>query len=73
MGVRNFYKRSRKMRQTIDKLAAEVSDHRPISHKSAIAPGYARTLSDMFAAGVPLVEALGIRRGATGTSCLKTQ
>ena len=37
----------------------------PILHKAAIAR-YARTLSTMFAAGVPLVEAMKSVAGATG-------
>jgi type IV pilus assembly protein PilC len=62
---RYFYKRSRKMRQTIDKLALKFPIIGPILNKSAIAR-YARTLSTMFAAGVPLVEALESVAGATG-------
>jgi type IV pilus assembly protein PilC len=60
-----FHKRSRKMRQTIDKLALKFPIIGPILNKSAIAR-YARTLSTMFAAGVPLVEALESVAGATG-------
>jgi len=60
-----FHKRSRKMRQTIDKLALKFPVIGPILNKSAIAR-YARTLSTMFAAGVPLVEALESVAGATG-------
>ncbi|HWM68587.1 MAG TPA: type II secretion system F family protein, partial [Steroidobacteraceae bacterium] len=60
-----FHKRSRKMRQTIDKMALKFPIIGPILNKSAIAR-YARTLSTMFAAGVPLVEALESVAGATG-------
>src|SRR3569833_120361 len=60
-----FHKRSRKMRQTIDKLALKFPVIGPILNKSAIAR-YARTLSTMFAACVPLVEALESVAGATG-------
>jgi len=60
-----FYKRSRKMRQTIDKFSLKFPVIGPILNKSAIAR-YARTLSTMFAAGVPLVEALESVAGATG-------
>ena len=60
-----FYKRSRKMRQTIDKMSLKFPIIGPILNKSAIAR-YARTLSTMFAAGVPLVEALESVAGATG-------
>src|SRR5215469_4638688 len=59
-----FYKRSRKMRQTIDKLSLKFPVIGPILNKSAVAR-YARTLSTMFAAGVPLVEALESVAGAT--------
>jgi len=61
----HFYKRSRKMRETLDKMALKVPIIGPILNKSAIAR-YARTLSTMFAAGVPLVEALESVAGATG-------
>ncbi|MBS0422510.1 MAG: type II secretion system F family protein [Proteobacteria bacterium] len=60
-----FHKRSRKMRQTIDKAMLKFPIIGPILNKSAIAR-YARTLSTMFAAGVPLVEALESVAGATG-------
>jgi type IV pilus assembly protein PilC len=60
-----FYKRSRRMRQTLDKYSLKFPVIGPILNKSAIAR-YARTLSTMFAAGVPLVEALESVAGATG-------
>jgi type IV pilus assembly protein PilC len=60
-----FHKRSRKMRQVIDKAALKFPIIGPILNKSAIAR-YARTLATMFAAGVPLVEALESVAGATG-------
>jgi type IV pilus assembly protein PilC len=60
-----FHKRSRKMRQTLDKIMLKFPIIGPILNKSAIAR-YARTLSTMFAAGVPLVEALDSVAGATG-------
>jgi type IV pilus assembly protein PilC len=60
-----FYKRSRKMRQSIDRMMLKFPIIGPILNKSAIAR-YARTLSTMFAAGVPLVEALESVAGATG-------
>ena len=60
-----FHKRSRKMRQTLDRMALKFPIIGPILNKSAIAR-YARTLSTMFAAGVPLVEALDSVAGATG-------
>ena len=60
-----FKKRSKKMREVIDRISLKVPIIGPILNKSAIAR-YARTLSTMFAAGVPLVEALDSVAGATG-------
>ncbi len=60
-----FKKRSRKMRETIDRLSLKAPIVGPILTKAAIAR-YARTLSTMFAAGVPLVEALESVAGAAG-------
>jgi type IV pilus assembly protein PilC len=60
-----FKKRSRKMRQTIDRMMLKAPVIGPIMVKAAIAR-YSRTLSTMFAAGVPLVEALTSVAGATG-------
>jgi len=60
-----FYKRSRPLRQFIDKLSLQIPVIGPILRKSAIAR-YARTLATMFGAGVPLVEAMKSVAGATG-------
>jgi type IV pilus assembly protein PilC len=60
-----FQKRSRKMREFLDRAMLKFPIIGPILNKSAIAR-YARTLSTMFAAGVPLVEALESVAGATG-------
>src|SRR3984957_19705200 len=60
-----FYKRSRKMRQFLDRASLKMPIIGPILNKAAIAR-YARTLSTMFAAGVPLVEALESVAGACG-------
>jgi type IV pilus assembly protein PilC len=60
-----FKKRSRKMREFLDRLSLKLPIIGPILNKAAIAR-YARTLSTMFAAGVPLVEALESVAGATG-------
>jgi type IV pilus assembly protein PilC len=60
-----FRKRSKKMRETLDRMMLKFPIIGPILNKSAIAR-YARTLSTMFAAGVPLVEALESVAGATG-------
>jgi type IV pilus assembly protein PilC len=60
-----FHKRSRKMRETVDRAMLKFPIIGPILVKAAIAR-YARTLSTTFAAGVPLVEALHSVAGATG-------
>jgi type IV pilus assembly protein PilC len=60
-----FYKRSRPMRQFIDKMSLGIPVIGPILRKAAIAR-YARTLATMFGAGVPLVEAMKSVAGATG-------
>ena len=60
-----FKKRSKAMREFLDRLILKLPIIGPILNKAAIAR-YARTLSTMFAAGVPLVEALESVAGATG-------
>ena len=60
-----FYRRSRPMRQFIDRMSLGIPVIGPILRKSAIAR-FARTLATMFAAGVPLVEAMKSVAGATG-------
>jgi type IV pilus assembly protein PilC len=60
-----FKKRSKAMREFLDRVILKVPVIGPILNKAAIAR-YARTLSTMFAAGVPLVEALDSVAGATG-------
>ncbi len=60
-----FYKRSRPMRQFIDRMSLQIPVIGPILKKSAIAR-FARTLATMFGAGVPLVEAMKSVAGATG-------
>ena len=58
-------KRSRKFGRILDRAILKLPIIGPIMHKAAVAR-YARTLSTMFAAGVPLVEALQSVAGATG-------
>ncbi|TDJ48072.1 MAG: type II secretion system F family protein [Gammaproteobacteria bacterium] len=58
-------KRSRKMREIQDRILLKAPVVGPILVKASIAR-FARTLSTMFAAGVPLVEALQSVAGATG-------
>ncbi|HLW23297.1 MAG TPA: type II secretion system F family protein [Steroidobacteraceae bacterium] len=62
-----FYvlRRSKPMRLTIDRMMLKFPIIGPILIKAAIAR-FARTLSTMFAAGVPLVEAMQSVAGATG-------
>jgi type IV pilus assembly protein PilC len=60
-----FYKRSRAMRQFIDRMSLQIPVIGPILKKAAIAR-FTRTLSTMFGAGVPLVEAMKSVAGATG-------
>ena len=60
-----FKKRSRPMQRTLDRVMLKFPVIGPILQKSAIAR-FARTLSTMFAAGVPLVEAMSSVAGATG-------
>ena len=59
------WKRSKKMQNTIDRLSLKVPVFGELLEKSAIAR-WSRTLSTMFAAGVPLVEALDSVAGAAG-------
>ena len=60
-----FHKRSRALRHFIDRAMLRIPIIGPILTKAAIAR-YARTLSTMFSAGVPLVEAMDSVAGATG-------
>jgi type IV pilus assembly protein PilC len=60
-----FKKRSRPMQRGLDRIMLKFPIIGPILVKSAIAR-FARTLATMFAAGVPLVEAMQSVAGATG-------
>ncbi|MEA1048596.1 type II secretion system F family protein [Lamprobacter modestohalophilus] len=60
------FKRSKAFRDAVDRTALRLPVIGPILHKAAVAR-YARTLSTMFAAGVPLVDALDSVSGATGS------
>jgi len=60
-----FYKRSRPMRQFLDRMSLQLPVIGPILKKAAIAR-FSRTLATMFGAGVPLVEAMKSVAGATG-------
>jgi type IV pilus assembly protein PilC len=64
-GITKLFQRSRKFRELIDRVSLKIPVVGAILNKAAIAR-FARTLSTMFAAGVPLVEALDSVAGATG-------
>lgn len=59
------WKRSERMQKTMDRLLLKVPVFGDLIYKSAVAR-WTRTLATMFAAGVPLVEALDSVGGASG-------
>jgi type IV pilus assembly protein PilC len=61
------WKRSEKMQKTMDRLLLKVPVFGQLVYKSAVAR-WTRTLATMFAAGVPLVEALDSVGGASGNA-----
>ncbi|QMV75158.1 type II secretion system F family protein [Comamonas piscis] len=61
------WKRSEKMQRTMDRWLLRVPIFGPLIEKSCVAR-WTRTLSTMFAAGVPLVEALDSVGGASGNA-----
>ncbi|MFY9511016.1 MAG: type II secretion system F family protein [Rubrivivax sp.] len=61
------WKRSEKMQMTMDRLLLKIPVFGDLINKSVIAR-WTRTLSTMFAAGVPLVEALDSVGGASGNA-----
>ena len=61
------WRRSEKMQMTMDRLLLKVPVFGDLINKSVIAR-WTRTLSTMFAAGVPLVEALDSVGGAAGNA-----
>ncbi len=61
------WKRSEKMQKTMDRLLLRIPVFGVLINKSVIAR-WTRTLSTMFAAGVPLVEALDSVGGASGNA-----
>jgi len=66
-----FKKRSRPFRHFLDRVMLKLPIVGTILEKASIAR-YARTLSTMFSAGVPLVEALESVAGATGNIVFET-
>ncbi|AGA89854.1 type II secretory pathway, component PulF [Thioflavicoccus mobilis 8321] len=63
--LKEAFQRSPKLREMLDRLSLKIPVIGQILNKAAIAR-FARTLSTMFSAGVPLVEALDSVSGATG-------
>lgn len=61
------WKRSESMQKRMDRLLLKIPVFGDLMYKSAIAR-WTRTLSTMFAAGVPLVEALDSVGGASGNA-----
>ena len=61
------WKRSKKMQRTMDILMLKLPVFGPLVRKATIAR-WTRTLSTMFAAGVPLVEAFDSVAGAAGNA-----
>ena len=61
------WRRNEKMQKVMDRILLKVPVFGPLIEKSCIAR-WTRTLSTMFAAGVPLVEALDSVGGASGNS-----
>jgi type IV pilus assembly protein PilC len=61
------WRRSLKMQQTMDRLLLKAPIFGPVVRKATIAR-WTRTLATMFAAGVPLVEALDSVGGASGNA-----
>lgn len=67
LGFINLKKRSAKFREYLDRMALKAPVISDIVLKSSVAR-FARTLATMFAAGVPLVEAMDSVAGASGNS-----
>ena len=61
------WKRSERMQKTMDRLLLKAPIFGSLVYKSAVAR-WTRTLATMFAAGVPLVEALDSVGGASGNA-----
>ncbi|HUR40694.1 MAG TPA: type II secretion system F family protein [Verrucomicrobiae bacterium] len=65
VGFIEAHKRSQKLRELMDRVMLKLPVIGDILYKSAVAR-FARTLATMFAAGVPLVDALESVAGAAG-------
>jgi len=66
-GVGQIYKRSKKFRDLLDRLYLKIPVVSGLVKNSSIAR-FSRTLATMFAAGVPLVEAMDSVAGASGNN-----
>jgi type IV pilus assembly protein PilC len=66
IGTGMAYRRSRTFVEWVDRMMLKIPIIGEVLHNSAIAR-FARTLAVTFKAGVPLVDALGIVAGATGS------
>jgi type IV pilus assembly protein PilC len=65
--IKNLFQRSAGFRRLIDRVVLKIPVIGNVLNKAALAR-FARTLATMFAAGVPLVEALESVAGATGNT-----
>lgn len=63
--ILNAWKRSRKVQEIVDRLLLKLPIFGAVIEKATIAR-WSRTLATMFAAGVPLVEAMDSVAGASG-------
>ncbi|ROL80678.1 type II secretion system protein F [Pseudomonas protegens] len=70
VGIRQSYRRSARLRDSVDQGLLHLPLAGPLLHKSAVAR-YARTLATTFAAGVPLVQALDSVAGASGNKVFR--
>lgn len=66
-GIKKIYAKSLAFRELMDKVVLKAPIVSDLTNKSAIAR-FSRTLSTMFAAGVPMVEAMDSVAGAAGNS-----
>ena len=66
LAIGALYRRSRAFVEFVDRMMLKIPIIGDVLHNSAIAR-FARTLAVTFKAGVPLVDALGIVAGATGS------
>ena len=70
IGIMQLKKRSKKFNENLDKLFLKLPIIANLTHSSAIAR-FSRTLATMFAAGVPLVDAMVSVAGASGNVVYK--